>query len=65
MSTYGKYLNPMRRFRIRIGIKYLDKTKHTINHNPSKASPIETLCVRVPNLAQDVFSVSGSVCVNG
>jgi len=64
MSTYGKDLNPTRRFRIPNGIKYLDRTKHTIIHNPSKASPNETLYVRVPKLAQDVLLVPGSVCVS-
>jgi len=64
MSTYGKYINPARKFRIPGGIKNLDRTKHTITHNLSKASPNETLYVRVPKLAQDVLLVPGSVCVS-
>jgi len=62
MSTYGKYLNTTRRFRIPNGIKYLYRTKHTITHNP-KANPNGTLYVRVPKLAQDVLLFPASVCV--
>jgi len=64
MATYGKYLNPERKFRIPNGIKYLDRTKHTITHNPSKAVLEETLFVRVPKPAKDVLLVPGSVCVS-
>jgi len=46
MTAYGKYLNPERRFRIPRGIKFLDRTKHTITHNPSKTSPMK-LCTCV------------------
>jgi len=64
MTTYGKYLDPVRRFRITNGIKYLDRTKHTITHNPSRANPNETLYVRVPKLAEGVMLVPGSFCVS-
>jgi len=37
MSAYGKYLNPARSSRIPNGVKYLDRTKHLITHNPTKA----------------------------
>lgn len=60
MSVYGKHLNPSRQARVSLGMK-ADRHHEVITHNPSSASPGETLYVRIPKLQANTLLVPGTI----